>query len=103
MAVTLADGFVPVSDKAIDNLHSVKESRHELHGAKEPLDGIIAEADRMINILTLAQGMQALQSDAINRQAFDIMELAARLTVLMMTMGAEIGRASCRERVFSSV
>ncbi|KAK0633960.1 hypothetical protein B0T14DRAFT_420282 [Immersiella caudata] len=89
MAITLTDGFIPVADKAIDNLHSVKESRNELHGAKEPLEGIVAEADRVIDILTVAQGVQGVQSDAVNRQTFVIMELASRLTVLMMTMGAE--------------
>jgi len=89
MAITLADGFITAADKAIDNLHSVKESRNELHGAKEPLDGIVAEADRTIDILTLAQGVQGVQSDAVNRQTLVIMELASRLAVLMMTMGAE--------------
>ncbi|KAK4451320.1 hypothetical protein QBC34DRAFT_401680 [Podospora aff. communis PSN243] len=99
MAITLSDGFVPVADKAIDNLNSVKESRNELHGANEPLEGIMAEADRLIDILNLAQGVQDIQSDAVNRQAFVIMELASRLTVLMMTMGAE-NRRALEPRVF---
>ncbi|KAK0655049.1 hypothetical protein B0T16DRAFT_319617 [Cercophora newfieldiana] len=101
MAITLADGFIAVTDKAISNLHSAKAARNELHGAKETLEKIVAEADHLIDILSQAQGVQGVQSDAVNRQAFAIMDLASRLTVLMLTMGAE-NRRNIEPRVLQA-
>ncbi|KAM7188383.1 hypothetical protein V8F20_010581 [Naviculisporaceae sp. PSN 640] len=83
------EGISGVADKAVRNLESVRAARHEIYGAVEPLDGIESEAVRLIRLLTLVKDVQLLQTPAVGHQAFDAMDLGARLTASMSLIGAE--------------
>ncbi|KAK3367351.1 hypothetical protein B0T24DRAFT_389178 [Lasiosphaeria ovina] len=87
--VTLADGIPKVVDRAVKNLNSVKEARKLIFGALGPLQGISDEANRLIGSLILVKDVASLQPAGIGQQAYDIMDLAARLNASMLIIGAE--------------
>ncbi|KAL2022980.1 hypothetical protein VTK56DRAFT_4195 [Thermocarpiscus australiensis] len=87
--VSLADGIPSVVDQAVRSLESIKEARKEIHGAIEPLAGIVREADCLIGALGLVKEVDSLQTREICQKASDIMESSAVLASSMMIMGAE--------------
>ena len=87
--MTLDDGFVKVANRAIVNLETVKDTRKEICGAAEPLEGIGGEADRLISSVVLARAVESLQTPAVGQKTVEIMELASRLAASMLIIGAE--------------
>jgi hypothetical protein len=78
-----------VVDRAVLSLEAVKEARHEIWGAAVPLNGIVMEADCLINALSLVKEIDSFQTAEIGRKAQGIMELSPLLAASMMVMGAE--------------
>ncbi|KAK5655970.1 hypothetical protein OQA88_5108 [Cercophora sp. LCS_1] len=91
MAITRTrdESFSKVAEKAISALCDVKQARHELHGAQEPLEGIVKEANRMTDLINVAKSTEALQTPGIAPHVAHITELMVRLFSSMMIMGAE--------------
>lgn len=83
------EGVVGVAARALRNLESVRAVRYEIYGAVEPLDSIDSDALRMIRLLNLVKDVDKLQTVQIGHQAFDVMDLGARLTASMSLIGAE--------------
>ncbi|KAJ4419110.1 hypothetical protein N0V85_001170 [Neurospora sp. IMI 360204] len=74
---------------AISNLETVKQTRHSIGGAKEPLDSISAQADILIRSLLLIKDIHSLQTLRVGEQIYQIMDLASRLGASMLVIAAD--------------
>lgn len=90
--VTLSNGLPTIITTAISNLETVKQTRHSIGGAKEPLDSISAQADILIRSLLLIKDIHSLQTLRVGEQIYQIMDLASRLGASMLVIAADSSR-----------
>jgi hypothetical protein len=78
-----------IADGALLHLSAIKDARAELRGAEAPLDGIVAEVNRLNAELALVKELTCLQADAMGPRVMHIMHVAEHLALNMLVMAAD--------------